>query len=208
MIYTYSVAYIFHSVNINCMNFTLRVANYIARYAPSEKKLREYLMKKKCQNIDLLLEEYGYSEEMMIALWIRTFLSTGTSLMIARRKLFLKGFPKERIEHTLAQHVWEFQDWESISHAVQARIQTLSSRGKSKTHIRMELVHMYPYFRDQIEEILLSETDLSNLREQLEKYQKKYNLQIPAEKKKLYDALQRKGFRYEDIKKLLSSENG
>jgi hypothetical protein len=115
MIYGYIVAYIFHSVKLNFMNFTLRVANYIARYAPSEKKLREYLTKKHCQNIDTLLIEYGYSEVMMMSLWIRTFLSTGTALSLARRRLFLKGFPKELIETTLLEVGEEFKDWSTIS---------------------------------------------------------------------------------------------
>ena len=97
------------------MNFTLRVANYIARYAPSEKKLREYLTKKKCQNIDTLLVEYGYSEKMMIALWVRTFLSSGVALSIARKKLFLKGFPSDLIEETLITVDNEFRDWSTIS---------------------------------------------------------------------------------------------
>jgi SOS response regulatory protein OraA/RecX len=72
----------------------------------------------------------------------------------------------------------------------------------------MELTRVYPYFRDEIDSILTSETDESNLREHIRKYQQKYNIHIPAEKQKFYNALQRKGFHYGDIKKLLSSENG
>lgn len=40
------------------MNITLRIGNYIARYAPSERKLREYLAKKKFMgDITLLMED-------------------------------------------------------------------------------------------------------------------------------------------------------
>jgi SOS response regulatory protein OraA/RecX len=184
------------------------VANYISRYAPSEKKLREYLTKKHCQNIDTLLIEYGYSEVMMMSLWIRTFLSTGTALSVARRKLFMKGFPKELIETTLLEVGEEFKDWSTISWAVTARMKTLQSRGKSKSHIRMELVQVYPYFRDEIDGLISEMDEFSNLREQIDKYLQKYNIRIPAENKKFYDALLRKGFHYGDIKKLLSSENG
>lgn len=190
------------------MNFTLRVANYIARYAPSEKKLREYLTKKRCQNIDLLLSEYGYDENLMIRLWIRTFVSTGVSLRVAQRKLFLKWFPKDLIESTLESVTPEFQDWASISPSVIARIETLRSRKKSRSHIRIELVWLYPYFRDEIDTILSEMTDQSNLQEQIDIYRRKYDIRDQSQRKKLYDALQRKGFRYEEIKKLLSSENG
>ena len=58
------------------MNIALRISNYISRYAPSEKKLFSYLEKKKFQgNIDILLEEIGFSESLMCDMWIRTFLS-------------------------------------------------------------------------------------------------------------------------------------
>jgi SOS response regulatory protein OraA/RecX len=87
-------------------------------------------------------------------------------------------------------------------------MKTLQSRGKSKSHIRMELVQVYPYFRDEIYGLIAEMDEFSSLREQIDKYLQKYNIRIPAENKKFYDALLRKGFHYGDIKKLLSSENG
>ena len=58
------------------MNLLLRVSNYISRYAPSEKKLTEYISKKKPTfPISDFLKEIGYSEAMMLDMWMRTFLS-------------------------------------------------------------------------------------------------------------------------------------
>ena len=57
------------------MNLTLRVANYMSRYAPSRAKISEYLTKKKCVDIDVFLSEINYDERLMIQMWMRTFLS-------------------------------------------------------------------------------------------------------------------------------------
>lgn len=59
------------------MNFELRVANYISRYAPSGLRIREYLAKKKCQNVEKFLLDIGYNEELMISMWMRTFIVLG-----------------------------------------------------------------------------------------------------------------------------------
>ena len=73
------------------MNFTLRISNYISRYAPSEKKLFAYLEKKKFQgDITNLLEEIGYSESLMLDMWLRTFLSLSRGQSEIMRRLTLK----------------------------------------------------------------------------------------------------------------------
>lgn len=71
------------------MNLPLRLQNYIARYAPSRKKIGEYLAKKNCQNIDEILLQVGYNENLMMDMWMRTFLSLGKGSQDIRMK-FLK----------------------------------------------------------------------------------------------------------------------
>ena len=58
----------------------------------------------------------------------------------------------------------------------------------------------YPYFRDEIKEILHNSSDTSGLEKEIERYKKKYNLNDRWEEKKFYNALMRKWFRWEDIK--------
>ena len=59
------------------MNITLRLANYISRYAPSRRKLITYLEKKNCQNSEDLLEQNGYSESLMCDMWMRSYVALG-----------------------------------------------------------------------------------------------------------------------------------
>jgi hypothetical protein len=73
------------------MNLLLRVSNYISRYAPSEKKLTEYISKKKPTfPISAFLDEIGYSEVLMIDMWIRTFLVRGSGIREIQMKLYKK----------------------------------------------------------------------------------------------------------------------
>ncbi len=59
------------------MNITLRLANYISRYAPSRKKVTTYLTRKNCLNPSQLLSDTGYDESMMADMWMRSFVSLG-----------------------------------------------------------------------------------------------------------------------------------
>ncbi len=59
------------------MNLIPIIANYITRYAPSEKRLRQYLAKKKCYTIDEILEQIHYDETLMAQLWVKSFIAVG-----------------------------------------------------------------------------------------------------------------------------------
>ena len=75
----------------NTMNLSLRIANYIARYAPSQRKLDEYLTKKKFSGERaVLLREIGYTESLMLDMWMRTFLSRSIGERDIRMKLVKK----------------------------------------------------------------------------------------------------------------------
>ncbi len=71
----------------------------------------------------------------------------------------------------------------------------------------MTLAGKYPYFRDEIREYVESLDDSDSLAREVQKYKNKYNLQDPKEKQKLYAALMRKGFGYQEIKAKLTINN-
>lgn len=136
------------------MNLSLRIANYITRYAPSRKKIETYLTKKKCQNIEKLLHDIGYNESLMIDMWMRTFIVTGKGRREMIQKLSKKEFPKELITLKITAHESEITDWEENKSQIFHQRDILLSRGKSKQFVMMTLVGKYPYFRDEIREII------------------------------------------------------
>ncbi len=124
-----------------------------------------------------------------------------------RIKLQKKEFPKDLIESLLSVSENEIHDWQMNHTAVENQISTLESRGKSKQVIVQQLVSRYPYFRDEIAEIMSETTDTMALEKEIEKYRTRYDLRIQKEKQKFYAAILRKGFRFDDIKRMLSSKN-
>jgi regulatory protein len=136
-------------------------------------------------------------------MWMRSLIAVGKWEREIKIKLQKKEFPKSLIEEYVIQSQEEVRDWESNRHAVEHQIFTLESRGKSKQVISQLLVSRYPYFRDEIAEILNASSDTSALRKEIEKYSTRYNLEDPKEKQKFYAAILRKGFRFDDIKREL-----
>lgn len=188
------------------MNLSLRLANYISRYAPSVKKVTAYLLKKNCQNPVALLTENGYDESMMADMWMRSFIALGKGKREIHNKLLKKEFPKEMIIQKLEVFDQEIHDWESHTSSIIHQIQTLKWRGKSSRIISMQIIWKYPYFRDQITELLLGQDDDESLQKEVQKYKNRYNIRDPKEKQKFYVALLRKGFAYSDIKNAVIRE--
>ena len=189
------------------MNLTLRTANYMSRYAPSRVKITEYLRKKKCQDIDAFLTEISYDEDLMLSMWMRTFLSLGKGKREIELKLLKKGFTRENIRKYLVDNTEELEDWESQRSSILRQIDTLIARGKSIRMMSSLIVPKYPYFRDQIDAILESMTDTNSLEKEMQKYQNRYNIHDMKQREKLIAALMRKGFEYSKIKDQLTSNN-
>ncbi len=186
------------------MNLTLRVANYISRYAPSKKKLTEYISKKKPTfPISDFLIEIDYSEDMMIDMWMRTFLARSIWEREIQMKLIKKWFSCEMIAAKIKASRGEIRDWRSYQREIETMINDFTRKWKSIQIIRMTLSWKYPYFRDEISEILEWASDDAGLIREIEKYKSKYNLSNLSEKQKFYASVQRKGFRYDDIKDAL-----
>ncbi len=103
------------------------------------------------------------------------------------------------LEKLEACHI-EIYDWESHRSSIIHQIQTLQWRDKSRRIIAIQMTGKYPYFRDQISELLSGQDDTENLQKEVQKYKNRYTLSDPKEKQKFYAALMRKGFGYTDIK--------
>lgn len=69
----------------------------------------------------------------------------------------------------------------------------------------MMLIAKYPYFQEEIESILAENDDKSGFESEIRKLLSRYNIREIKEKKKLYDALLRRGFSYEQISKYLKN---
>lgn len=182
------------------MNITLRLANYISRYAPSRRKILTYLSKKNCQDPEGILKDNGYDESLMCDMWMRSFLALGKWKREIQLKLQKKEFPKELIQEKIELFDADIQDWESNRIAIQNQIQTLEQRGKSSRIIHNTIASRYPYFRDEITELLSESDDSDNLTKEVQKYKNRYNIADKKIREKMIASLLRKGFSYSDIK--------
>ena len=189
------------------MNLTLRVANYMSRYAPSRAKISEYLTKKKCADIDGFLLEIGYDENLMLQMWMRTFLSLSKGKREIEMKLQKKWFARELVREYLELHMWELEDWESQKSAIIRQIETLIHRGKSLRMIGLILNNKYPYFRHEIGEYIETMNDTDSLEKEVQKYKNRYTENDRKSHEKIITALMRKGFEYSAIKGILAEKS-
>ncbi len=188
------------------MNISLRLANYISRYAPSRKKVTAYLEKKNCQNPAQLLADNGYDESMMADMWMRSFVSLGKGKREMSTKLMKKEFPKDLILEKIEAFDTEIHDWETHRSSIIHQIQTLEQRGKSRRIISMQLTGKYSYFRDEITELLTDQNDTDNLTKEVQKYKNRYNIDDKKIREKMIASLLRKGFSYSDIKVAIAND--
>ncbi len=179
----------------------------MSRYAPSRAKITEYLKKKKCQDIDDFLTEIGYDETLMISMWMRSFLSLGKGKREIQLKLMKKWYSRDLIAEYLSRNTEELQDWDMQKSALVRQIDTLIARGKSVRMIGVMVIPKYPYFRDEIEELLSELSDIHSLEKEVQKYKNRYNVHDPKDREKLIAALLRKGFEYSSIKEQLTINN-
>ena len=186
------------------MNIALIASNYISRYAPSKKKIHEYLIRKKFSgDMDLFLQSIGYDEDIMYGLWMRTFLSQKIGKYAIKRKLIKKWFSPKKIDSVLEGFTDELHDWENYAWEIELLRDTLIRKGKSLRVIQMTLIEKYPYFRDQI---TTSTEGLSNkkwLTDAISRIETKYNLTDSKEKQKFFANLQRKWFWFHEIQDFL-----
>jgi len=187
------------------MNIRLRAANYIMRYAPSQTRLEAYLTRKKCDNIPTLLAELGYDETMMIQMWMRTFIAGKKGKQEMIRKLRAKAFPRELIEQNIEAFSEEWGDFDEYRTEILSQIDTYRARHKSRREISALLYQKYPYFRDQIGEIIGGISDDTSLDAALQKYAERYDLTDRSDTQKVIAALVRKGFQFSQVRDALKN---
>lgn len=141
----------------------------------------------------------------MLDMWMRTFINTGKSSFEIKQKLLNKKFIREDIEKKLEFFEAEIHDWNNFSFQIQRNIENKIAKGKSKTIIFSEFSQKFPYFKAEIAEFLEKFSDKNALDKEFEKYSQKYNLSDKKELQKFYQALMRKGFRYEEIREKISN---
>ncbi|GAB0174773.1 MAG: hypothetical protein HHAS10_06520 [Candidatus Altimarinota bacterium] len=186
------------------MNLTLRIHNYIQRYAPSEKKLRKYIsMKFHTYDFSELLKEVHFDESLMCELWIQSYISQHRGEKEIHEKLEKKGFPRILIDEKFTQHRADIYSWENHRDEIERRIDTLLGKGKSKLYIYRTICCKYPYFQDEVLGIIEGKGDESGLEKEFEKNMRKYDISNFNEKRKFISCLIRKGFQYKDILPLL-----
>jgi len=188
------------------MNIYASASHYMARYAPSKTRFLAYLEKKNASCPEEILAMIGYDESVMLDAWMRTFINTGRPIFDIKIKLLNKKFEREDIEKKIETFFAELHDWGNFRFNIEKIIQNKLQKGKSLRVLQGELSSKFPYFRDEIEELLGHYSDDSGLSKEIEKYSRKYNLADKKELQKFYQALMRKGFRYDAIKNFLNSE--
>ena len=101
----------------------------------------------------------------------------------------------------------EIHDWETHRSVIIHQIQTLEQRGKSRRIIAMQITGKYPYFRDEITELLTDQNDTDNLQKEVQKYKNRYNIEDKKIREKMITSLLRKWFSYNDIKKAIAVDD-
>ncbi len=101
----------------------------------------------------------------------------------------------------------EIHDWEMHRSSVMHQVATLEQRGKSRRIIAMQITGKYPYFQDEIAELLIDQNDTENIWKEVQKYRNRYNIEDKKIREKMIASLLRKGFSYSDIKKAISGDD-
>ena len=186
------------------MNLEQKITDYITRYIPSRKKLEWYIARKSYALIPSeVITKIGYDESLMIDIWMRSFISMGKWERMIRQKLLLKAFKKEDIERSIQSHADEIYNWSEYESNIEEKIENLHARGKTKMQIGILLIGAFPYFRSEIEELLSGVEDWGNLQKEWTKLKRKYNVSDRKEQQKALASLLRKGYTYDEIKRLM-----
>ncbi|PID83940.1 hypothetical protein CSB09_03425 [Candidatus Gracilibacteria bacterium] len=181
------------------MNIQSKVKNYITRYAPSYKRLLTYLEKKKVNHPEKFIVQMGYDEAIMLDAWMNTFINQGKSISQITVKLMTKEFTKESIAQGIQKYESTLKDWDQYEKYIVQKIETYLYRKKSQKEIYITLCREYPYFSEQMKDLLDSYDDSKSLRFYMQKYAKKYDMNTFEGKNKYFQALMRRGFSYQRI---------
>ncbi len=178
-----------------------RIEKYITRYAPSRKRLFEYIWKFHLSSLDGI----EYDEWLMLRMWIKSYLALGKDRRYVEMKLLIKWFVKSDIVCALTEFDEVFSDWNNFEGVLSQKIQSMVRLWKSKQRILFDLWAKYPHFKNEIQALIHDgEDDAWNLQKEFQKIQWRYNMNDKNDKNRCIASLQRKWFRYSDIVSLFS----
>lgn len=177
---------------------------YYLKYFPSIKKLEEKLWEKSWWDKNLISQiieslKSIVDEKTNIENRIKYMLDRHKNLNYIKQNLMQKKFDKAFVEEILK--VFFLREGESLlgENYLRKKITQFKEKGKSKNYIKMKLIE-----REEDKELVCSlleeifeEGEEDIIKEEYEKLKWKF------EKKKIIEKLLRKGFFYEDVKKIV-----
>lgn len=187
------------------MDIITRASLYITRYAPSEKRLLEYLAKKKVTDPRAVLESVWYHESLMLRAWIDTYISRRIHIAKIRNNLIRKGFPRESIDAMIEEYAWEWDSWDMYRDFILSEGSRMIGKWKSAGLIRHVLTARYPHFHEEICELFSSYDDTDAFDSIAKKYASRYSLTHPKERNRFIMALARRWFNIAKIRNWIKS---
>lgn len=113
---------------------------YMGRYAPSRARIGAYLSKKRIEDIHHVLDSIGYDEDVMLKMWIQTYIQQQIGLQMMRYKLIKKEFEKHRIDTLIQAYVEQIYSWDIYKETIDMRIRHGLHQGKSRRSIQTQLI--------------------------------------------------------------------
>lgn len=187
------------------MDIYSKITNYISRYAPSYVKVSNYLIKKGRDDYEKILSEVWYNENLMLDMWMRTFISTSKPKSVIQQKLILKWFKKEDILKKIEFFYDEINNFSNYNNAIKKFIENKVKKWKSIISIKNEIFLKFPNFKNEILEILSEYNDDEALKIEIEKWKSKFDINDRIGNQKFYNYLMRKWFEYNKIKNFLNN---
>lgn len=184
---------------------------YYFRYYPSNKRLEQKLLEKS-DNIELtktVIDSIFHLllEDKILPAKIDNYIYRNKNYRYIEQKMREKLFPMEKVTEYLEKYR---SSWESLlkDDFLERKIKIFKQKGKSNTYIINKFWET-KLDREKLEKMLEWYWDDEALKKELDKIlsrSTKVNLESYEWKQKVVEKLIRKGFKYGDIKKLLTNK--
>ncbi|MDD5770507.1 MAG: RecX family transcriptional regulator [Candidatus Gracilibacteria bacterium] len=178
---------------------------YYFKYFPSTKKLLSKLIEKskdeKLSNEILKDISHLIDENRVIKDKINIYLIRNKNLNYIRQKLILAGFEKNLISEILQNDFLEEDKSLLNKNSVFVKVSNYKNAGKSISYIKQKLIERdedIELVNQVIDETFAENGEEENIKKEYEKLKNKYD------KNKIIQKLIAKGFRYDEVKKVVS----
>lgn len=180
--------------------------NYYLRYYPSIKKLKEKLNNKSGWDEKLVSEVFESMESIIVEKQvieskIRLYIARNKNLNYIKSKLFEKGFKKEMYEEIL-QNNYNLDETLLDRDYIKRKVLDYMQKWKSKKYIFGQL-----FWRSEDKELITTVIDEFFGDDESEAVEKEYEkIKWKYDRKKIIEKLLRKGFKYDDVRKVFDNE--